>query len=332
MKHAVVHSDENVAFDIIDYDEDYATELKAICGSFYHDLSRIFPKRLASYVLLTRKSRRRIWFAYLAGKKQLRIVRHVEELRQKLLYGSAKMLLQDAYGDLPEGFLGVVKSPAVDDLSAKGYMHLYDLLAAGKVNALHLHGQQLDDRLLEVMLCLPDEVCTVKVAKLFPYERHWKKFINQISTFEFLSGRNLHQHAYEGLLGGMKPETILSSYLVHLAFDAPVLTPCGNIQHIINAKELFHTAKVFENCLARNLPEALTSHQFYIYTAQNKDQYVFSITQFARNHWKLDEIQKKDEMFTSLDELPDLAFYLEQQGIHTDNSDTYRMLKSIMNL
>jgi len=109
-----------------------------LCGQFAGDLNKIFPKKLGIYVLLTRKNRRQIWYAYLAGKQKP--LHQPSALRHTFMYGSGKSLLEDVYGELPHGFLGLVKSPSVADLSKAGFRHLYDLLSAGKVNPLQLHG------------------------------------------------------------------------------------------------------------------------------------------------------------------------------------------------
>jgi hypothetical protein len=239
-------------------------------------------------------------------------------------------LLEDVYGELPHGFLGLVKSPSVADLSKAGFRHLYDLLSAGKVNPLQLHGQPLDDRLLEVMLVLPEVICCVKVARNFPHERNWEKFSNQIMVLENITEKQLRQDAYGQLLSGAKPVTIVRSFLSALIFDAPVLPPCDEIQHIGTAKELFHVAKVFENCLARNLPEALSgTHQFY---RHSDNEYVFSIKKLTKTQWIVDEVQKRGEMFCSLDDVPELADVLEGHGIHSEKGHTYKVLKSLINL
>jgi len=334
MKHDAIDQKSCVDYSIIDYDDSYTNEMKLICGPFYRDLARIFPSKMGAYVLLTRKSRRHVWFAYLAAlghHDRLRSIHRLrEELRHKLLYSSAKALLADAYGDLPDGLLGVIKSPCVDDLGPDGFMLLYRLLADGKVNALHLHGHRLGCGLLDILDILPAEIAQVHVAMMFPSPRHWRKFQKKISMMELITGRNLHQGAYNGLLEGMKPETALAQLLGQLAFPVPILMPCDKIKHIANAEDLFKAASAFENCLQHKLLEALSgNYQFYIYHHED-EHVVFAITKFTPCLWKLDEIQKKDEPFVSLDDLPDLAARLEHQNIHTDSSEIHRVLRSIM--
>lgn len=331
MKRDVEGQECDIDFEKIDFDTSYTKELKLICGSFYHDLARIFPRKMAAYVLLTRKSRRRLWCAYLAG---IRLQNHAEmsldDLRQKLLYTSAKTLLAEAFGDLPEGFLGVVKSPCVDHLGPDGFMLLYKVLSTGKVNPIYLHGHQLEDDLLEMLDAFPEEIAQIKIAKMFKGKRNFVKFQDKISFIEVVATKQLRESAYKQLLTGMKPETVVLQLLDQIAFPDPILSPCDCITYISTAADLFNAAQTFENCLRHKLPEALCgSHQFYIFDHAD-EKVLFAITKFAPDHWVLDEMQKHDEPFLSIEDVPRLDFYLEQEGIHTDRSTLYRALKSIM--
>lgn len=332
MKHDVFDQEFDVDFSVIDYDVSYSKELSLICGPFYHDLARIFPKRMAAYVLLTRRSRRRIWCAYLAASKDRLHLSHRthEDLRDVLLYRSAKSLMQDAYGDLPEGFLGLIKSPAVDDLGPDGFMILHKLLSEGKVNPASLHGYKLTDDLLAMLDILPTEVALIKVAKMFNSKRNYDRFQNKISFMETVAGKPLRQNAYRGLLSGMKSATVVEHCLSHVTFPNPVLSPYGKIKHISTAAELFRAGRLFENCLQQKLEEALSGNkQFYIFQDAN-DHVVFAISRFTQTHWRLDEIQKNDEAFVMIEDIPVLATYLEQEDIHTGSSNLYRALTSIM--
>ena len=330
MKHDV-DLDSCVDFEKIDFDVSYAQELKLICGKFYHDLSRIFPKKMAAYVLLTRRSRRHIWCAYLAGMKQ----QHhndlsLHDLRQKLLYTSAKALLLEAYGELPEGFLGLLKSPSVGDLGPDGYMMLHKLLSTGKVNPVYLHGHKLTDDLLTMLDILPLEIAQIKIVKMFNIKRNFDKFQDKISFIETVTGKHLRQTAYNHLVAGMKPDTVILQLIDQMAFPDPILPPCDSIIHLSTAAELFKAAKCFENCLQHKLSEALSgSHQFYIFQHED-EKIVFAITKFTQEHWILEEIQKQDEPFVSLEDVPLLNLYLDQHNIYTEKSTFYRAMKSIM--
>lgn len=318
---------QQIDYSIIDFDHDYRSELKLICGSFYRDLSRIFPNELSQYVLLTQKPRRRIWSAYLSGHYNLT---DPDAVREKFLFASSKSLLQEAYGDLPNGFLGLVRSKAVDGLTQKGFRSLYVLLSTEKINPLHLHNVKLTDHLLEMLHLFPSEARSVKVAQMFDHHRSWEKFLREIEFFEQVTGMELRISAYNALRQGMKPKTVITHSLKHLTFPAPILRPCEQIQHIGDAAQLHHTAKAFENCLFRHLPIALAGqNQYYIF--KGKSDIVFSIEKFTDKHWKIDEIQS-NEIFASVEDFPDLQMYLEDKGIHTDRSDFYRAMKGIVNI
>ena len=312
-------------FHYIDFDTDYTPLLKASFGKFAKQISTIFPDKLGSIAITTRKERRNIWRAALA-RTVLTDQTDLEALRHAFMFASAKSLLLDAYESLPTGFLRLIRTKSAD-LGVAGFNDLHTLLCNG-TDAFALHGTELTDDLLANLIALPWPFNTVAIAKQFISKSHYQAFQKAAERLERYGIPDGLREALSHVSRGMRPHNALTEIYQGVSFPEPLLV-APNLVYIANIRHMQSVAQIFENCLANYVDEALQgSQQFYIWTDPEGD-ILFSIKCITSSLYRLDQYERRECAFLLLEEVPAFVAFMTDNGIMTDPHDTPYLIHNV---
>lgn len=310
----------------IQLETDFTEQVSEIAGWYSRQVLQIFPKQEVVLFLLTASARRHVWFAVLAHMKE---IHDPKDLQNHLLTTSSKELIQNAYGSVPPGFLTTLaKLPA----KAKGrrfYKQLHQLLTNAPGLAVSLANTSIDDHIIDLLIQLPPEHQTIKVANAFGTSENYEAF--KVICDAFASQQpNLLTASLSLIKNNTSLERILVRIYENIPFAEPALPPHDQLTYLQNGRAMRKVAQNWGNCLGQYVEEALHNEiQYYIFTTSAGDEILFAMKNDHPFGWYQNEVKNKNNDAPDLEQQVELDEFLKDLGFGRSDSASY-MIKSLL--
>lgn len=241
--------------------------LKYFARTLSDRVTAIFPKALGVKYVTAPALRRQVWNAVLAVTD----IQDIPQFRQKLLTQSNRQLLQDAYSTVPNGYRLALRKTGPYAQSREFYGHLHNHLTNNPTDYRFLNGfEQVDERLLHIVIKLPGTLSSFKYAKFFGSPRDVERFLGAYILLNHSEHETpkIWTDAAQQFDLGCSAQRIIQSKFNQARFPAPVVTH-PHLKHIATVGDLLKVGKRFNNCLADYTSCALQGDlQFYEYLCE----------------------------------------------------------------
>ncbi len=245
-----------------------AESIRHLVKHFARNLSdrveAVFPKSLGVKYVTTPALRRQVWNAVVSTDE----VQDIAQFRHNLLIKSNRQLLQEAYGTVPNGFRLALRKTGPYAQSRDFYIRLHQHLTEQSDDYRFLNGyEQIDERLLDIVIKLPGTLSSFKYAKYFGSPRNVERFLGAWVLLSHTEHENpkIWTDAAQQFDRGCSAQRIIQSKFNEARFPAPVVTH-PHLKHIATVGDLLKVARKFSNCLADYINCALCNDlQFYEY-------------------------------------------------------------------
>ena len=225
-------------------------------------VTAIFPDALGVKYVTAPALRRQVWNAVLAITDEIQDTSH---FRNNLLTKSNRQLLQNAYSTVPNGYKLALSKAGPYAQSREFYGHLHNHLNNNPTDYRFLNGyDQIDERLLHIVIKLPGTLSSFKYAKFFGSPRDVERFVIACELLhQNLYSPKIWQDAAQLLDQYGRPFTIVNKKFHSLCLPQPHIQH-HQLRHISTVGDLISTGKRYQNCLYDLTGQALNNeHQFY---------------------------------------------------------------------
>ena len=228
-------------------------------------VTAIFPDALGVKYVTAPALRRQVWNAVLAITDE---IQDIPQFRQNLLTQSNRQLLQAAYSTVPNGYKLALSKAGPYAQRREFYGHLHNHLNNNPTDYRFLNGyDQMDERLLDIVIKLPGTLSSFKYAKFFGSPRDVERFVDAYILLNHSEHEDpkIWEDAAKQFDRGCSAQRIIQNKFNQARFPAPVLTH-PHLRHIATVGDLRGAAKRFKNCLTDYSNCALRGDlQFYEY-------------------------------------------------------------------
>jgi DNA-directed RNA polymerase subunit N (RpoN/RPB10) len=268
--------------------------------------------------ILAESHRRQVLNAVLAAGSRLDEPSADDEQFERLLTGSAKSLIADAYGSCPSGFLTLLDR--CDELGhpAEFYRFWHSFLAenVGAIREIASSSVPVWE-LYRVLKNLPAELRTIGIACRFGEHVGTGRFVEAVRWMHCgQPDAGVWRAVRERLERGASPRKILDGMLAEARCPTHYLVD-ARFRHIATVGELKRAAKRFENCLGMDftIEEALRGEaQFYEWVGEGQAAIV-SITNDLPFGWILGSIKGVGNVEPELETHIHITEALAEQGV-----------------
>ncbi len=228
-------------------------------------MERIFPNELGLQYVTVPALKRQVWNAVLAITDE---IQNIPQFRQNLLIKSNRQLLQEAYCTVPNGFRLALRKTGQFAQSRDFYIRLHHHLTEHPDDHRFLNGfEQIDERLINIVMKLPEPMNSFKYAKYFGSPRNVQRFFDTwilLNQSEHEDPR-IWMDAAKQFNRGFSAQRIIQNKFNQARFPEPIVSH-SHLKHIGTVAELQAAAKRFKNCLMDYTGSALRGDlQFYEY-------------------------------------------------------------------
>jgi hypothetical protein len=278
----------------------------------------VFRDERAVAYILAEPHRRQIWNAVLAAGSRLDEPGADDEQFERLLTGSAKSLISDAYGSCPSGFLTLLGRCDEIGHPVEFYRFWHGFLAenVGAIREIASSPVPVWE-LFRVLKNLPAELRTIGIALRFGEHVGTGRFVEAVRWMHGGSpDAAVWREVPERLERGASPRKILDGMLAEARCPTPCLVD-ARFRHIATVGELKRAAKRFENCLGMDftLEEALRGEaQFYEWVGEGQAAIV-SITNDLPFGWFLGSFKGVGNVEPELETHIHITEALAEQGV-----------------
>lgn len=228
-------------------------------------VGRIFSDALSLQYVAAPAFKRQVWNAVLSVTDE---IHDIPQFRHNLLIKSHRQLLQDAYGNVPNGFRLALRKTGQFAQSRDFYIRLHQHLTEHPDDHRFLNSyQNIDERLLDIVIKLPAPLNSFRYARSFSSPRDVHRFKDAWTLLNHSEHENprIWTDAAKQFDRGYSPQNIIQNKFNQAQFPEPVVSHPG-LRHISTVSDLRRAAKRFKNCLMDYAGSALRNDlQFYEY-------------------------------------------------------------------
>lgn len=307
--------------------DDYHHYIRQIAHGLYAEVNVIFPQEFKIVYLVAKFSERSIWHAYLSktycDPDHPRKITNVKSIRQKLLYQDSKSLLMEAFGALPNGFVGAIGRLPQQAQPYKLYTLLHSQMTQSKdFRTAYAHTATLNPKIIETVSSLPKVFQNFELAKQLQSPEDIKNLLFAVNTLargDSQKYKELCEMVVTAASRNHSISAVLKRYYYLTPFPDAVVPGTEFCKHISNAFELQKAAKQFQNCLKDYCEEGIRGeYQYYRWYEAGKVTAIISLREDAPFGFRIYEIQGKRNEYIDDD--------LEQKIIkHFEKHDVYKM-------
>ena len=237
--------------------------LKYFARTLSDRVTAIFPKALGVKYVTAPALRRQVWNAVLAITDE---IQDIPQFRQNLLTQSNRQLLQAAYSTVPNGYKLALSKAGPYAQRREFYGHLHNHLNNNPTDYRFLNGyDQMDERLLDIVIKLPGTLSSFKYGKYFSSPRDVQRFVDAwiLLNKSSYDCPKIWDDAAKLLDQYGKPFTIVNKKFHSLCLPQPHIQH-HQLRHISTVGDLISTGKRYQNCLYDLTGQALNNeNQFY---------------------------------------------------------------------
>ena len=303
---------------------DYRYPALALAGPLMAEVGRIFPQNFIVIYLLTSYKKRQGWNAYLAKMfadpaKPTPII-DPNEVRYKLMHTRSAVLLEEAYGMIPDGYERALGLLGLEGQQPEVYIQLHEQMSSSaELRKSYSHASTIDASTISTVNTLPDELKSYNVAKQF---RGTADVKNMIIMIEALARGNQETHTEicEKIVAAAQRGHAVSGVLRRVYYQTPfpaqAVPDSEHCKHIANALELKKAAKQFSNCLGSYAEEGIRGElQYYRWFEFGRPVAVISVREDHPYGFRIVEIKGKKNAHPDDELESQIIAHFEDHGI-----------------
>ena len=275
---------------------DYQHIVRHLAGPFLPEIARIFPGHFQIVYLLTSFQRRQVWHACLArrhvGRRNPVKIKNPACLRERFLHEKSRLLLAEAYPEIPPGFEAALGRLGPAAQHPEIYALLHEFMAQPILRREINHLARIDARLLRTLARLPEPMRTVRMAQELADPRAAEavvQLIRLLTNKPSTNGEDSGQVDFSPRRRRSAAELLETLYHATPFPKAPVAesTLC---MHIDSAERMREIVAQYKNCLVNFIPEAIRG-EYAFYEWKGSEGAIISIVPDRPYGWRLDDIK-----------------------------------------
>jgi hypothetical protein len=269
----------------------YDALLRHLAGPLLPRVYRVFGDEHAPLYILTDPARRQVWNACLAAKYP---EGSMAALRQNFLRGRSKHLLEKAFGNVPDGFQGLLRRAGEIGHDPNYYIFWHDHLAHFPEDFAYISGRlEICADLTKTLLKMPPPLRRLHIYKRFSCVQDMTDFVAGMTAVHGgAPSDDVWHDIREKLYAGQNPIKMLRKITDATEFPPPFITGDARFRHLGSVKAMKAASLKFKNCLgsAFSLKDAARGGDQYYEFCDGDDPLIVAITSDAPFGYTSDEI------------------------------------------